>query len=59
VIDHALTNAREALGRKQAETSTNEKMLYRVAELFGLDRVPQRVEVYDNSHIQGMHSVVR
>jgi excinuclease ABC subunit C len=57
VIDHALTNAREALGRKQAETSTNEKMLYRVAELFGLDRVPERVEVYDNSHIQGMHSV--
>ena len=57
LINHALTNAREALARKQAETSTNEKMLYAVAELFGLDGVLERVEVYDNSHIQGTHSV--
>src|SRR5580704_3591885 len=57
LIEHALANAREALGRKLAETSTQEKLLRQLAETFGLPRVPQRIEVYDNSHIQGSNAV--
>ena len=54
---HALTNAREALGRRLAETDAQATLLEGVAEVFGLDAPPQRVEVYDNSHIQGSHAV--
>jgi excinuclease ABC subunit C len=57
LIEHALANAREALGRKLAETSTQEKLLRQLAETFKLPRVPQRIEVYDNSHIQGSNAV--
>ena len=57
LIEHALANAREALGRKLAETSTQEKLLRQLAETFGLPRVPRRIEVYDNSHIQGSNAV--
>ena len=57
LIEHALANAREALGRKLAETSTQAKLLRQLAETFGLPRVPQRIEVYDNSHIQGSNAV--
>ncbi len=57
LIEHALANAREALGRKLAETSTQQKLLRQLAETFGLPRVPQRIEVYDNSHIQGSNAV--
>jgi len=57
LIEHALANAREALGRKLAETSTQEKLLRELAETFGLRRTPQRIEVYDNSHIQGSNAV--
>src|ERR1700728_2964115 len=52
LIQHALANAREALGRKLAETSSQQKLLRQLAETFGLQRVPRRIEVYDNSHIQ-------
>jgi excinuclease ABC subunit C len=57
LIEHALANAREALGRKLAETSSQEKLLRQLAETFGLPRVPRRIEVYDNSHIQGSNAV--
>jgi len=57
LVDHALANAREALGRKLAETSSQQKLLRQLAETFGLPRVPRRIEVYDNSHIQGSNAV--
>jgi excinuclease ABC subunit C len=57
LINHALANAREALGRKLADTSSQKKLLAALAESFGLPRVPRRIEVYDNSHIQGTNAV--
>ena len=53
LVEHALANAREALGRKLAETSSQQKLLTQLAETFHLPRAPRRIEVYDNSHIQG------
>ncbi len=53
----ALNNAREALGRRMAEGSAQAKLLAGVAETFGLDAPPSRIEVYDNSHIQGTNAV--
>jgi len=57
IVDHALVNAREALARRLAESATQLKLLEGVAQLFGLDGAPERIEVYDNSHIQGAHPV--
>jgi len=57
LIDHALANAREALGRKLADTSSQGRLLAALAECFSLPRVPRRIEVYDNSHIQGSNAV--
>ncbi len=57
LIDGALRNARESLARKMAETATQGKLLKGLAEAFDLDTPPQRIEVYDNSHIQGAHAV--
>ena len=57
LVAHALTNAREALGRKMAEGSAQTKLLAGVCEAFGLDAPPERIEVYDNSHIQGTNAV--
>ena len=57
LVEHALANAREALGRKLAETSSQQRLLRQLAETFGLPRVPRRIEVYDNSHIQGTNAV--
>ncbi|WP_426031812.1 excinuclease ABC subunit UvrC [Caulobacter sp. DWP3-1-3b2] len=57
LVGHALTNAREALGRKMAEGSAQTKLLAGVCEAFGLDGPPERIEVYDNSHIQGTNAV--
>ena len=57
LVAHALLNAREALGRRLAESSAQRKLLEGVAQAFGLDGTPQRIEVYDNSHIQGAHAV--
>src|SRR6202453_3652821 len=57
LIEHALANAREALGRKLAETTSQEKLLRQLAETFGLPRTPRRIEVFDNSHIQGSNAV--
>jgi excinuclease ABC subunit C len=57
LVLHALTNAREALGRRMAEGSAQATLLAGVAEVFGLDAPPQRIEVYDNSHIMGTNAV--
>jgi excinuclease ABC subunit C len=57
LVEHALTNAREALARKLAESSTQHKLLAGLADALGLDAPPQRIEVYDNSHIQGSYPV--
>ncbi len=57
LVDHALTNAREALGRKLAESSAQSKILAAVCEAFGLEGQPERIEVYDNSHIMGTNAV--
>ena len=57
LIDHALQNAREALGRKLAESSSQRILLDGLAERFDLDRVPRRIEVFDNSHIMGTNAV--
>ena len=57
MVDHALTNAREALGRRLAESSSQLKLLEGVAEAFGLEEAPRRIEVYDNSHIMGTNAV--
>jgi excinuclease ABC subunit C len=56
VVQHAETNAREALERKLAETAGQAKLLAATAELFGLDGPPERIEVYDNSHIMGANA---
>ncbi|MDB3911298.1 excinuclease ABC subunit UvrC [Paracoccaceae bacterium] len=57
LVDGALRNARESLARKQAETASQGKLFKGLAEAFAMDAPPQRIEVYDNSHIQGSHAV--
>jgi excinuclease ABC subunit C len=56
VVAHAETNAREALERKLAESAGQAKLLAATADLFGLDAPPERIEVYDNSHIMGTNA---
>ena len=57
MIAHALTNAREALGRKLADTATQSRLLQGMVTTLGLPHPPKRIEVYDNSHIQGTNAV--
>lgn len=57
IVDHALNNAREALARQLSESATQKKLLEGVKETFGLEETPRRIEVYDNSHIQGTNAV--
>jgi excinuclease ABC subunit C len=57
LVEHAVTNAREANGRRMAESSSQGKLLDGVARVFNLPSPPKRIEVYDNSHIQGAHAV--
>jgi excinuclease ABC subunit C len=57
LIAHALTNAREALGRKLADTATQGRLLEALAATLQLPNPPRRIEVYDNSHIQGTNAV--
>src|ERR1700720_635876 len=57
LIAHALTNAREALGRKLADTATQGRLLQGLVPTLGLSHPPKRIEVYDNSHIQGTNAV--
>ncbi|MEM7521601.1 MAG: excinuclease ABC subunit UvrC [Pseudomonadota bacterium] len=57
LVDSALRNARESLARKMSETATQAKLLKGLAEAFELSKAPERIEVYDNSHIQGAFAV--
>ena len=57
LVVHALTNAREALGRKLADTATQGRLLQGLAATLALPQPPRRIEVYDNSHIQGTNAV--
>ncbi|KZX92950.1 MAG: excinuclease ABC subunit UvrC [Sulfitobacter sp.] len=57
LVDGALRNARESLARKMAETATQTKLLQGLADAFDLPKPPDRIEVYDNSHIQGTNAV--
>ncbi|MFO1201514.1 MAG: excinuclease ABC subunit UvrC [Tabrizicola sp.] len=57
LVENATRNARESLARRMAESTTQNKLLQGLAEAFDLDAPPQRIEVYDNSHIQGTNAV--
>ncbi len=57
LVAGAARNARESLGRRIAETATQQRLLEGLGRAFALDRPPRRIEVYDNSHIQGAHAV--
>ena len=57
LVQGAVRNARESLGRKMSESATQARLLRGLADAFDLPEPPRRVEVYDNSHIQGAHAV--
>jgi excinuclease ABC subunit C len=57
LVDHALVNAREALARRLAESASQAAIFARLAEVLDLEEAPERVEVYDNSHISGSNPV--
>ena len=57
LTEMARRNAEEALARNLADTSSQRRLLGELADLFGMDSPPERVEIYDNSHIQGRHAV--
>ena len=57
LVQHAMANAREALARKLAETSSQQKLLSELTQTFELPGAPRRIEVYDNSHISGTNAV--
>lgn len=57
MVEHALTNAREASGRRLSETAGQEKLLESLAATFGLAAPPRRIDVFDNSHIMGTNAV--
>ncbi len=57
LVQQAMNNAREALGRRLAETRSQAQLLDGVAKVFDLPRRPERIEVYDNSHMQGTNAL--
>ena len=57
IVEHATQNAREALGRRLAESSSQRMLLEALRERFDLATTPRRIEVFDNSHIQGSNAV--
>ena len=57
LVEHAARNAREALARRMAESASQIALLEGLAAAFGLEAAPERIEVYDNSHIMGAHAV--
>jgi excinuclease ABC subunit C len=57
LVENAARNARESLARKMSESATQARLLEGLAEAFGLEGPPQRIEVYDNSHIMGTNAV--
>ena len=56
-VEHATANAREALGRRLAESTTHRRALDALAKRLDLDNAPARIEIYDNSHIQGSNAI--
>ncbi len=57
LVENAARNARESLARKMSESATQSRLLEGLAEAFALDAPPRRIEIYDNSHIQGTNAV--
>ncbi|OYX77180.1 MAG: excinuclease ABC subunit C [Sphingomonadales bacterium 32-65-25] len=57
LVEQAQRNAEEAIQRRRAETTTQGKLLRELAEIFELDAPPARIEIYDNSHIQGTNAL--
>jgi excinuclease ABC subunit C len=57
IADFVIRNAQEALAREQTKLAGEKSMLEEVARLFDLDKMPERIEVYDNSHISGTDMV--
>lgn len=57
IVEMALQNAREQLARRMAENSAQRELLEGVCEVFGMEAPPKRIEVYDNSHIQGTNAL--
>ena len=57
LVEHAVMNAREALGRRLAESSSQRRLLEAIGKTFGLGQPPRRIEVYDNSHLMGTNAV--
>ncbi len=57
LVENAARNARESLARRMAESATQNRLLQGLAEAFDLDAPPQRIEIYDNAHIQGADAV--
>jgi excinuclease ABC subunit C len=57
LVEHVRTNAQEALGRRLAEHASQRAIYTRLAELLELEEMPERIEVYDNSHISGTNPV--
>lgn len=57
LVEHAIANARDALARRFAESASRRRLLEGVARTFGLEAPPERIEVYDNSHIRGSEAL--
>ncbi|HWA31326.1 MAG TPA: excinuclease ABC subunit UvrC, partial [Rhizomicrobium sp.] len=57
IVEMAMQNAREQLARRMAENSAQRELLEGVAETFGMEAPPKRIEIYDNSHIQGTNAL--
>ena len=57
MVEHALNNAKEALSRRLSESATQRRLLEGLAEVLALEGAPERIEVYDNSHVGGTKAV--
>ena len=57
LVSNAARNARESLARRMSESATQRRLLEGLTEAFSLDAIPERIEIYDNAHIQGAHPV--
>ena len=57
LMANAMKNAEDALARHQADSASQTRLLTQLAETFNLDAAPERIEIYDNSHIQGAHAI--
>ncbi len=57
LLDMAVSNAKDALARRMADAATQSELFERMADVFGFDSAPERIEIYDNSHIQGANAL--